>query len=305
MPHPMSGPTAARNLAAKRVLTERVPTQLAELFKPGGFHSIAKTSVVDALRALPSLAALTQMSPERIATAKDALLEFLGRSERGNMSAMDAVKLKEVSLAATTPAAYAKSARQALTAYLPKEDVDGSRALQGYFKDPDYLRLLVTDGAGQPQFTSGFFHDLGKTKAIQLDYHSLVEGNPPDMVAGKVALDRFLGDAKQAHGGADFVLVEVTPEMAARYKELDSRFTELAPPGKNGAGDDYSLLALPLHPDASRTLRDDGKNLFDAYVDSWFTKNLGSDWKTAQPEARVAYDEMKRSKVWSQPVLLD
>lgn len=305
MPHPLSGPTAARNLNAKRALTERVPTQLADLFKPGGFNSIAKTSVVDALRALPGFAALTQMSPERIGTAKHALLEYLGRTGRGETSAMDAVKLREVSLGSTTPAAYAKAARQALTAYLPKEDVDGSRALQGYFKDPDYLRLLTTDGAGKPQYTSGFFHDLGKTKAIQLDYHSLVEGNPPDMIAGKVALDRFLGDAKNAHGGADVLLVEVTPEMAARYRELDPRFTEFAPPGKNSAGDAYSLLALPLHAGADRTLRDDAKNLFGAYVDSWFNKNLGSDWKSSQPEAVVAYDEMMRSKVWSQPALLD
>lgn len=305
MPHPLSGPTAARNHHAKRVLHERVPAQLTELFKPGGFYSIAKTSVVEALRALPAFAALTQMPPDKIATAKNAMLDFLARTERGDSSAMDAVGLRVVSLATTTPAAYAKAARQALTAYLPKEDVDSSRALQGYLKDPSYLHQLVTDSAGKPQLTSGFFHDLGETKAIQLDYHSLVEGNPPDMIAGKIAFDRFLDDAKKAHGAADVVLVEVTPQMAARYQELDSRFTILAAPGKNGAGDAYSLLALPLHDDARRAMRDDPKALLNRYVDSWFDKNLGADWKTTQPAAVAAYDEMKTSKspVWSQPVL--
>ncbi len=120
-----------------------------------------------------------------------------------------------------------------------------------------------------------------------------------------MAFEQFLEQAGEKLGTADYLFVEVTPEMAALYKQVDPRFTEFAPPGTKCAGDHYTLLALPTSPEASSRLRDKPNEVLHAYVDSWFDKNLGSEWKTSQPEAIPAYLEMMQSThpLWSQPPL--
>ncbi|MBT9584071.1 hypothetical protein IV102_12090 [bacterium] len=106
-------------------------------------------------------------------------------------------------------------------------------------------------------------------------------------------------------GSADYLFVEVTPAMGELYRQFDPRFLEFAPPGSQSAGDDYTLLALPTNPAAGGRLRGSPNQVFHAYVEAWFTKNLGPDWKETQPEALPAYQEMMQSTspVWSQPPL--
>lgn len=299
-----------RNLNEANRVRGQVPSEIAAQLKTNAHGAIERETVVAALENDKAWSSIVGLSPEQLAGAKQALVDYLMKARTsGGADVLQAAGLKAVDVAAVGPDAYAKQARKALLSYLPKEDVDSAGALKRYLKDPSYVHQLFEHG-GKPHYISGFVHALPVSidghpaRALQLDFHSLLEGEPPNPTSGAVAFKRFVEEAKQ-QGGVDVLFVEVTPEMAARYQALDGEFFAFAQPGKNSAGDSYTLLALPLDYAAEQALKDQGKPLFDSYVDSWFQKNLGANWQGKIPTARAAYDEMKQAAkpVWSQPTL--
>lgn len=299
-----------RNLNEANRVRGQVPAEIASQLRTNPHGAIERDTVVAALENDKAWSSIVGLSAERLANAKQVLVEYLMKARTsGGADVLRAAGLKAVDVATVGPDAYAKQARKALLSYLPKEDVDSAGALKRYLKDPSYVHQLF-EHDGKPHYISGFVHSLPVSidgrpaRALQLDFHSLLEGEPPNPTSGAIAFKRFVEDA-QKQGGVDVLFVEVTPEMAARYQALDGEFFAFAQPGKNSAGDSYTLLALPLSDAAETALRDQGKPLFDAYVASWFDKNLGVDWQKKIPTARAAFDEMQQAAkpVWSQPTL--